>query len=258
MKIVVEGEDENRTDHRTELELDVKVDKERHELRFLRTTLSPEKLSCATKTQLRVDVINTGEEDEEEVLLLATAPVFELNERETFNLFEDIDDDDNEYSFTTEIDAANIPPGIYPITTRVEYDGNDEVIEKTLELEVEECARTTSTKTSTKESEKTSDNSVDSSTKKESDDSSTKQTTSSNTNTKSTTQSQPTQIIRQATPSRTIPQNTAVATPRTSYSSSGWLSDNKWIILIVISDIILLIVGIVVVLSLLKRKKRNI
>ncbi|HJO13072.1 MAG TPA: hypothetical protein QGI39_13635, partial [Gammaproteobacteria bacterium] len=67
--IVVEGEDENRTDHEVQYELEIEVQKEDNEVLFSRNSLSPSEIKCGRTVQLSTAVINTGADDEDDVVL---------------------------------------------------------------------------------------------------------------------------------------------------------------------------------------------
>lgn len=138
--IEVEGEDENGTEHTAELTFILEVEKERHEIRFTRLSLSPEQVQCSRNTQFSVNLINTGQEDEEDIELRITNTQLGIDETDTFDLDEGEFDDDMKYSrsfsFTVDEDVA---AGTYPIEARVTYDDGGETETERVSLLVQEC-----------------------------------------------------------------------------------------------------------------------
>ncbi len=250
MIIKVTGEDDEGNDHLVELELDVEVDKENHELRFLRKELIPSTVSCSRSANLRVDLINTGESDED-VQFMVTNTALNYNIDKEFELVENIDDSDNEYSFEDTLNLAGVNPGSYPLKIIAKYRDGREILEDTLDLKVEECEetkpapepeepKTTTPKTTTPKT-------------------TTPKTTTTTTTNQPTVQyvpsSQPQnsiQVVSQPVPDTS--SRAAVATPKTSYSQDSWWDENKWVVIILGANVLLLIVGIALVLTLIGRK----
>lgn len=247
LTLTVDGEDSNNTDHSVELQFDVEVDKENHELRFLQKEMYPTSTKPGSSSQLRVKLINTGEDDEE-VTLTVQADDLGFSYTEDFDLYEDIDDDDNEYSYTTLIPVKKgTSAGTYPVLVRATYRDGNEYIEDTLNLVVEEVEvaqpAPTPTPTPTPTPAPTPEP------EEEEEDEPEVQVIS---------QPSPTYVNTGANPSAVQASNAAaVATPKTSYGSIGdsWWDRNKWITIILITDLILLIVGVAIVLAVLKKRR---
>ncbi|MFH1063722.1 MAG: hypothetical protein V1729_01435 [Candidatus Woesearchaeota archaeon] len=236
MTLDVEGEDQNGTMHYANLEFDVSVDKEKHELRFLRKEIVPAKVTCTRTAKLVVDLINTGEEDEDVELVLDGAEL-DYNKVLTFEMYEDIDDDDNEYTFSDNLDLGDLRPGVYSVFVKAIYYDSKRTLEDTLTVEVGECA------SSVKEEDEP-------------------ETTPAPKPEPKPEPVQPTvvEVVSQPTVPSTsaasqVRQATAVATPRTTYTQKGFWDENKWVMIIVLTDLILLGVGALVVYSVLKRRK---
>ena len=139
--IEAEGEDENGTDHTVEWTVDLEVEKETHELRFYRKTLSPTETECGGIVTLNLGIINTGSEDEEDIELVISNTELEYNNVVTISELEaEPYEDESKYlkRFTINV-PKTAEVGIYLINFKVTYDDGDEVIEDSVELTVSEC-----------------------------------------------------------------------------------------------------------------------
>ena len=138
--IEVEGEDENGTIHRVTATLDLEVDKERHEVRFLKKSLNPTELSCQRSTQLSIGVINTGQEEEEQTVLELINEELGVNFREIFDLSDDPFAKDSKFSklYTIRVPEDQLV-GVYPILAQVIYDNGDEIVSTNLDLVINAC-----------------------------------------------------------------------------------------------------------------------
>jgi len=140
--IVAEGEDENGTDHTTEMSLSLDVDKESHLLKLTRKTLNPAQVTCARKNiQFGVTLLNIGNEDEDDVSLQLINDDLNLNIKEELDeIVSDFDDEANTFS---KVYSFNVPDsveaGSYPITLRVLYNSDRKKLEETATLDVNEC-----------------------------------------------------------------------------------------------------------------------
>ena len=139
--IEADGEDENGTDHSVKWTVYLEVQKEKHELRFYKTSLSPAEVKCNSVAYLTLGLINTGTEDEEDIKLTVTNNVLELSESVTIaELIEGAYDNDVKTSkkFRIEI-PETVESGVYQIDAKAVYDGGDEEITQTFDLTVTEC-----------------------------------------------------------------------------------------------------------------------
>ncbi|MBW2972269.1 hypothetical protein KY359_04505 [Candidatus Woesearchaeota archaeon] len=245
MTLTATGEDGNGTSHTDEVEFDVDVDKEKHELRFLRKELTPATVTCNKETTLIVHLINTGEEDED-VEFVVDASSIGYTKRLEFEMVEDIDDDDNEYEFSGTIDLEDVAVGTYSVPIKALYYDGRRTLEDTLTLEVAQCGTSTPAPTPAPTPVPTP--------------APTPEPTQTPEPTPTTTQ--PTQttssveVVSQPAPSYIRPSSaTAVATPRTTYTEKGWLSENKWLVIILVTDLILIILGIIIITAVLRRRK---
>lgn len=138
--IVVEGEDENGFDHEVQFELVLEVQKEDNEVIFLRNALTPSEIKCGRVVQLSTAVINTGADEEDDVVLEVSNVELGVSFTETFDLTNDAFDDDSKFrkTFTFTV-ADNVPEGIYPIVSKVTFEDGDSSETETAELIVAKC-----------------------------------------------------------------------------------------------------------------------
>jgi hypothetical protein len=138
--IEVEGDDENGTTHEVQFELELEVEKADNEVQFLRNSLTPSEIKCGRNVQLSTSVINTGQDDEDDVSLEVSNSELGVSFRQTFDLTEDPFDDDSKYrktfSFTV---PSDVPVGIYPITSQVTFDNGADTETETANLVVGTC-----------------------------------------------------------------------------------------------------------------------
>ncbi|MBI2134421.1 hypothetical protein HYU09_00380 [Candidatus Woesearchaeota archaeon] len=138
--IEVEGRDENRTIHKVIYELELEVEKEKHEIRFTRNAVTPSEIQCSRTVQLSTAVINTGRDDEDEAVLEVTNAELGINFRETFDLSNDPFDSDSKFSKTfTYAVPTDVPPEVYSIQSRVTYENGRSVKTDTVDLVVGTC-----------------------------------------------------------------------------------------------------------------------
>ena len=136
--IDVEGEDENGTTHTIRWELELEVEKENHEIRIIRSALTPSTVACQRRISINTEVINTGSSDEDDVSLEIVSPELDISSL-TNSIVLDEGTDDNRYSkLITETLSSDVLPGTYPIEVNSYYDGKLSET-KTLNLVVEEC-----------------------------------------------------------------------------------------------------------------------
>jgi hypothetical protein len=236
--LTAEGRDKNGTRHTDEVQFDVDVDKENHKLTFLRKDLSPSKVSCTKSTTVSVGLINIGKEDED-VELTISAPELGYNKVQTFEMSQDIDDDSNEYSFSGTIDNFDVSPGTYTVAIKALYNDDKRSLDDTLTLEVVQCGSTTTTPVVEEEEEEEPVTVMP-------------VTTTVPVTTTPVQTTTPVEVVSQPS-SPYIRPTTVVATPKTNYSNSWW-DNNKWLVVILGSNLILIVVGIIVISAVLKRR----
>ena len=81
VRVKVQGEADDGTEHEDEQEITIKVDRENHNIIITRTSLGASTLQCSRETNLQVTIKNVGKSDEEGTNL---CPLFSKN---SMNLF---------------------------------------------------------------------------------------------------------------------------------------------------------------------------
>lgn len=138
--IEAEGDDENGTMHTATARLELEVEKEKNEVRFYRTSLTPNEISCQRTVQLSVGTINTGAEEEDGVVLEITNTELGVNFREVYDLTDDPFDTDSKFNKVYTVRVPNeVQAGIYPIQAKVLFDDGDKSETTNLELVVGNC-----------------------------------------------------------------------------------------------------------------------
>jgi len=138
--VEITGDDENGTSHEVHYELELEVEKEDNEVLFLRNTLTPSEIKCGRTVQLSTAVINTGQDDEDDVMLEVTNVDLGISFRETFDLSNDPFDDDSKFrkTFTFTVDQ-DVRVGIYSIQSVVNFNDGADTKSETAELVVAQC-----------------------------------------------------------------------------------------------------------------------
>src|SRR3989338_2467527 len=138
--IEIEGDDENGTAQAVEYELELEVQKEDNEVKFLRNAITPSEIKCGRTVQLSTGVINTGADDEDDVVLEVANTELGVSFRETFDLTNDAFDEDSKFrkTFTFSV-PQEVAPGIYTINSKVTYNNGDDTKTETVDLVVAQC-----------------------------------------------------------------------------------------------------------------------
>jgi len=138
--IEVESDDENGTSHVVEYELELEVQKEDNEVRFLRNTLTPSEIKCGRTVQLLTNVINTGADDEDDVSLEVTNTELGVSLKETFDLSNDPFDEDSKFgkTFTLTI-PQDVAPGIYTMQSVATFNDGSDTETDAADLVVAQC-----------------------------------------------------------------------------------------------------------------------
>ncbi len=139
MEIVVEGEDQSGTVHRTVDIRTVQLDLKNHDVMVKAATLESASLQCQRQTIIRITVQNIGKSDEDDVEIRVRNTALGLNLLKSGIELDDFAGEDNEQQVLGAINAENVPAGQYPITVEVYRDGKLEDTEE-VTLEVKGCA----------------------------------------------------------------------------------------------------------------------
>ncbi|NQV08253.1 lamin tail domain-containing protein, partial [Candidatus Woesearchaeota archaeon] len=138
--VLVEGTDEEGTDHKVEWNLVLSVDKNTHELLIYKADLSSPILDCRKSTDLNVEVINIGEEDEDEVIVQVTSDELGVNYEIKEIDIESGSSEDSVYERAFEIELPDsLETGEYDITVKAYYKENKLEDMEIVTLTVNEC-----------------------------------------------------------------------------------------------------------------------
>ena len=228
VEIRAEGEDENGTDQVAIEELKIEVNKERHDVIIRKASLSTTSIKCSRSTQLSLNFMNLGE-DEEDVELTVTNDVIGLNRQISFTITEDPFESDSKYSTTVPITVSeSVLPDIYPILVKIDYANGGESKETIVDLSVEECIKTPPPETTTTipppiTNDESNDENVDT-------------------------------IITPPVVTPPVDEPPIEETPEESNSYSGFISNNLPIILFIGVDILVVIVAVVLIVSWARKK----
>ncbi|MBI2542112.1 lamin tail domain-containing protein [Candidatus Woesearchaeota archaeon] len=140
--IEAEGEDENGTNHGHTFRTEIEVDKNKHDLRFLRLGFNPEAVNCSRNFAVSYTIINVGEEDEEDAFVKVTNDLLGIDLTEK-GISLSSGTEDNTISKSVKIIPGNeAEAGSYPINLGV-YSGEGKLLDtKTQEIGIGNCAGT--------------------------------------------------------------------------------------------------------------------
>ena len=139
--IEADGTDENGNEHGQFYELELEVEKKRHDLRLSGFDLSPKIVNCNGNINAEYGIINVGTEDEEDA-------VFEIKNEDLGiligekNISVDSGTEDNTYSKSLKFKInENAQNGAYQIVASVYADDGKLQDTKTKEIKVEDCIK---------------------------------------------------------------------------------------------------------------------
>ena len=264
LELTVTGEDINNTDHTDSVSIDVEIDKEKHELLFKTAKLGIAELTCIKTTRLEVDLLNIGEEDEDDVVFTIQSTALDLSYSKTFDLSADIDDDDNNFDYSRTIDVTGKKAGIYQIELKAQYDDKKKSVSKILNLDVKACASDTSSSASSGTGSSSSGSSSGSSDSGSSSSGTSGSSGSTGTSSNSGSTSGSSDSIVTSKPPTSTETVNVIATPTPSYaapptiitsSQSNWWESNKWVVVFIITDVLLILIAILIVVAVVRRRK---
>ena len=138
VEIVIEGDADDDTHHKTVEKKTVNVDRKNHMIVISRATLGTSVLDCSRETNVIVTVVNEGKSNEDNVNIKVSNSALKLaQEKKDLNL-DKFSNSDNEYTAQFQLDLETAPAGTYPLTVEVLRDGTVEDTE-TLTLNVNAC-----------------------------------------------------------------------------------------------------------------------
>jgi hypothetical protein len=116
------------------LDYDIEIEKEKHDLVIVKKELSPESICPTDQSKLELEIANIGEKDEE-VLLTISNEELNIDIQEKFDLDEG-DEDDSVYQKEFFLNIPNISPGEYELEINLDY---SEDVREDLTLTIEDC-----------------------------------------------------------------------------------------------------------------------
>ena len=139
--IEVDGEDENNTNHEAEWNIQLEINKDKHDIIVHDATLSKTSVECGKSVMFDAEIINIGSSDEDDISVRITNSDLDLDyEKSDIELEEGTDD--NKYELSTTIDVGSkVEAGTYPIQIEALRGGTTEDTE-TIDLTVKSCDTT--------------------------------------------------------------------------------------------------------------------
>lgn len=136
VEIEVEGFDDYGARHGEKWNIELKVEREDHEVKITSASVVPQTMSCSRNGEVRAEFENTGRRDERSVAVEFTSADLDINKK-----FTDIelDRDDSETRSVAFTLADNFPSGSYPILIKTYYRDTHQSDSKSVILEVKKC-----------------------------------------------------------------------------------------------------------------------
>jgi len=144
LRITVEGEAEDGTEHETVFEKTVRVDREKHNVMITNADLVTPTVECQRQTKLRVDLKNIGTEDEDEVEVRVKNTPLRIEQKQEGLELDDYSSSRNDDTAEFTIDVENARAGKYDLTVEVYVNGKLKDTE-TVPITVKECLSTQTT-----------------------------------------------------------------------------------------------------------------
>src|SRR3989338_6706481 len=139
--IHADGEDQNGNLYERDYRIELEVEKEKHDLRFMEFEISPSVVNCNRFLSMRYEIMNFGQEDEENALVEIKNAGLGLDYAEKgITAYEGTQD--NTFSKSANFKIGNdIEKGDYPVTANVYSDEGKLLDTKTIEIKVDDCIR---------------------------------------------------------------------------------------------------------------------
>jgi len=139
--IHADGEDQNGNLYERDYRIELEVEKEKHDLRFMEFEVSPSVVNCNRFLSIKYEVMNLGQEDEENALVEIKNAALGLNFAQK-DISIDGGTEDNTFSKTTSFKIGNdIEKGAYPVTANIYSDNGRLLGAKTAEIKVDDCIK---------------------------------------------------------------------------------------------------------------------
>lgn len=138
--LTISGKDEKGIGYKKELKYNLKLQKEKYDLKFLKTEISPESVKCSGTVILDLSLANIGTKNEDVKLTVLNSDLG-LNIEENFTLDKDPFGDGSKFRKQYELHVNNVKEGSYPIV--IKADNGNKNIEETVNLAVTKCQSNT-------------------------------------------------------------------------------------------------------------------
>ncbi|MBT3262503.1 putative S-layer protein [Candidatus Woesearchaeota archaeon] len=136
---IIAYDDDNDDEECTQADININIELEKHQITLEDTTrFISSSTQCGSEVSLIVDVINTGDKDEDVMIVVENSELGIYETSDTFELEDFNSDDDNQASRTFNFEIpSNIQEEVYNFVVNAVYSGNSEKI--TLPLDVWSC-----------------------------------------------------------------------------------------------------------------------
>ncbi|MCK4522369.1 MAG: hypothetical protein KAU20_07390 [Nanoarchaeota archaeon] len=142
VKIHIKGKDQDNNIHKIGWELTLKVKKDSHNVEITKASLSPSAVSCGKTSNLEIEVLNLGR-DEEGITLEIKSEYLNIDFKKTDIELGTGTDNDAEYQKTFRLDIpSNAEVGTYPIIINAYYNEGKSLASKKVDLVIEEYTQT--------------------------------------------------------------------------------------------------------------------
>lgn len=139
--IEAEGKDENGTVHRNHFEIELEVEKKKHDLRFSSFDLKPPAINCNRAVTISYGITNIGQEDEENAVFEVKSGDLNFTHREKGILINSGDDGNTFFNFLKIKIGNNMKKGTYPLAANVYSDDGKLRNTITKEIKIEDCVK---------------------------------------------------------------------------------------------------------------------
>jgi uncharacterized membrane protein len=132
------GEDQNSTELSDKVIVELDVKRKENEIVF--ETLQISDADCNGDATFRIELQNTGEEEEQDVELKVLSNSVGSLYSDTFDLYSINDEDeDSIYSKTATLDLEDLSPGTYTLKVQVVYDNGRKSTDRAIDISVPDC-----------------------------------------------------------------------------------------------------------------------
>ncbi len=139
VQIEVEGEADDRTEHRTVQGVAVDVERENHKVIVQKATLGSSTLQCSRQTSLQVIVENIGESDEDDLEIKVKNVQLGIDLSKSDFELDEFSGSDNEYRTTFNLNFEDAVAGSHTLTVEAYRDGSVDDTEE-VPVQISSCS----------------------------------------------------------------------------------------------------------------------